>query len=661
MRIRQVLGWFVSILFILGLLFVVYRGFQIYTIGDRLYTQVRTLSQLQMNELVSPDDLNGSVASLREEFHTFKTDWDALQDAVWPFDALATRFIWIPEYGDDLEVGLQLVEVADALFETAELLDTALDPVLVNIPDSPSQAFLLQAARQIQLSAETISSTQVEIERAQTAYSAIDITNKQIHPLLASAHRRLEPLLPWVPISVSALEAAPDLIGLDEPHHVLMLVQNADEIRATGGFITSVAYAVIHNGAISELTFLVSNDPSIDNVDKKESYRRPPEPLVEYMRLPVWLFRDANWFPDFPVTAQKAMDLYVLGRETPVDSVLAVNQFTIRDILKITGAIELNDGTQVNSSNFINVAHESWELGWNRERERKGIVSDLGRKMIESFAEISSPDEVMWAVNILLEIGQQKNLYFYSDDEAVQAFAEQVQIDGSVSTSQGDYLHIVDTNMSYDKTGLNISKGFNYHASLQDITQPYGVLTLNYANRAEATGEVCPSMSVERSRDYEARAINCFGNYLRVYVPDNSSPLSLPYLPIPDEYVWVENQRPGQFAPILDEYDKEVFAGLMVLPPDYGIEGRFVYELDAEEILDQDENGVFHYALLAQKQSGIEPYPITITVDLPETAQLLSVSPSPTAVQNNVVYFEQVFDRDLQLDIRFYFPEAILE
>ena len=96
--------------------------------------------------MFSGNDIVGYVEFLREEFHTLKTDWDALQTAVWPFDVAAQWMIWIPEYGDDLEVGLHLYDAADSLLESAALMELAFDPLLDELPtDLFDPVFVLQA------------------------------------------------------------------------------------------------------------------------------------------------------------------------------------------------------------------------------------------------------------------------------------------------------------------------------------------------------------------------------------------------------------------------------------------------------------------------------------------------------------------------------------
>lgn len=59
---------------------------------------------------------------------------------------------------------------------------------------------------------------------------------------LAQVALQLGPQMPW-------------LLGMDEPRHYLVMVQNNHELRATGGFISSIGLLTLEQGKISNLEF----------------------------------------------------------------------------------------------------------------------------------------------------------------------------------------------------------------------------------------------------------------------------------------------------------------------------------------------------------------------------------------------------------------------
>src|ERR1044071_2653082 len=68
------------------------------------------------------------------------------------------------------------------------------------------------------------------------------------------------------------LELGPGLAGLDRPKTYLILVENEDELRATGGYITAAGTVTVHYGRITNLA--IEDAFAID--DLKLAYPRPP-------------------------------------------------------------------------------------------------------------------------------------------------------------------------------------------------------------------------------------------------------------------------------------------------------------------------------------------------------------------------------------------------
>ena len=93
----------------------------------------------------------------------------------------------------------------------------------------------------------------------------------------------------------------------------------------------------IENGEIVGLNFLDANvvdaweDSGNIGGSLVKPYDVPPQPLQDFMLLDLFLFRDANFWPDFAVSGQKAMDFYAYGRDVPtLDGVIGINQHSLQ-------------------------------------------------------------------------------------------------------------------------------------------------------------------------------------------------------------------------------------------------------------------------------------------------------------------------------------------
>jgi len=131
---------------------------------------------------------------------------------------------------------------------------------------------------------------------------------------------------------------APQLLGADRPRTYLLLFQNEDELRATGGFVSAVGRATIDAGKIISLT--VEDSYAVD--DFTTPYPDAPAPMLDYMGIDLWVLRDSNWSPDFPVAARQAISLYTQTRGGTIDGVIALNQQVVEALVDGLGPLTID-------------------------------------------------------------------------------------------------------------------------------------------------------------------------------------------------------------------------------------------------------------------------------------------------------------------------------
>ena len=98
-------------------------------------------------------------------------------------------------------------------------------------------------------------------------------------------------------------------------------MQNEDELRATGGFLTEVGTVVVKDGEIVSYTF----ENSYDLDDLSKPYPPAPWQLERYMDAQMLLLRDSNWSPDFPSSAATAEYLYAYKSFHTSDGIIAID------------------------------------------------------------------------------------------------------------------------------------------------------------------------------------------------------------------------------------------------------------------------------------------------------------------------------------------------
>ena len=136
-----------------------------------------------------------------------------------------------------------------------------------------------------------------------------------------------------------AIDVAPvggSLLAEDGVRKYLVLGQSADELRATGGFVSSIWMVTFEDGSLVDVTY--HDSVRVDDWDRLMLYPRAPAGLEEHMNAWVWLLRDVSWDPDFPTTAQSAKDMFKIGQRQDVDGVIAINQWTLLRVSKVSAA-----------------------------------------------------------------------------------------------------------------------------------------------------------------------------------------------------------------------------------------------------------------------------------------------------------------------------------
>ena len=103
---------------------------------------------------------------------------------------------------------------------------------------------------------------------------------------------------------------------------------------------------------------------------------------------------------------------------------------------------------------------------------------------------------------------------------------------------------------------------------------------------------------------------------------------------------------------VTDKSGRTAFANYLFMPPG---ESTLTYLWTVPEAAVQTEDG-WRYELTVQKQPGARPMAQSVTVDLPEAAEVTHVSEGGT-VDGQRVSFEHDLDRDVTVAIEYRLPE----
>lgn len=389
------------------------------------------------------------------------------------------------------------------------------------------------------------------------------------------------------------LEAAPDLLGSNDPRTYLILFQNDKELRPTGGFLTAYSIATVEKGKFKPVS---SND--IYNLDS--NYRpsiKAPDPIIDMLQGPYKLspylrLRDMNWSPDF----EESMDLFLTeARDAGVgdiDGIIAVDTQLLVNLLDAIGPIGVPGFGNFSTENDprCNCPQVIYELEsfadvegaivWDQNdptkiiyappnyENRKKIIGPLMNSILSN-----SLGQSKEKIPALFEAGfdslLEKHVLFYLLDEKEQQAAEDFGIAGTLKQTDGDYLHISDANLGGRKSNLYVDQQVEQDIEIGKDGSVTKTVTITYTNTEKHDGwlnSVLPS-------------------WVRVYVPEGSE--------------LIDEQGLEKTVEPYTELGKTVFAGRYSLRPEGVVKLSFSYKLPFK--VEGEE-----YDLLIQKQPGTD-------------------------------------------------------
>lgn len=378
------------------------------------------------------------------------------------------------------------------------------------------------------------------------------------------------------------IKLLPALAGYPNGSRFLLILQNNDELRATGGFIGVYGILESKNGEITSLKSDDSYHLDMPASLTKEWGLEPPGPVKKYLKVEKWYLRDANWSPDWPTAAQKINEIFQ-GESTaikqpvlPFTGIVAITPDFVTDLIRLVGPITVK-GATYNADNFqsllqynVEVAYKDQNISsWDRKEIINEIIGELKTRLF------SLPTE-RWVelFKILDHNVITKNIQLYFSNESWENLVRTLGANGEVEKTASDYLLVIDSNLGAFKSDVVVKKNLAY-----TLTKESGGLKasvkLNYRH--------------EGSFDWRTTR---YRSYTRVYAPLGSRLISLDGVDKTTADISVTDDK---------ALAKTVFGFFFTVEPGSAREINLTYNLP-EMILKQTQSGA--YRLLIQKQAG---------------------------------------------------------
>lgn len=385
------------------------------------------------------------------------------------------------------------------------------------------------------------------------------------------------------------LEQLPSIAGSGgETKKYLILFQNDNELRPTGGFLTAYAIIKVTDGKVE-----AEKSDDIYELDRKFTQRITiPEELGRFLTTEkYWNLRDMNISPDFKISMDTFYEHYqdVPGEPDDIDGIISVDTHFLTNLMKVLGPVEVpgygtfsaENDPRCDCAQIIYVLSEiiTKPTPFIRE-DRKGILGPLMRALLTK--AYTAPKQT-WPelFRTGFESIQNRHAQFYFLNEDAQNAAELADFAGRMSPPQEgeDFLAIINTNLAGAKSNLFIT--YEVKQVVADAPAD-GMITktveITYKNSRKAdncnleAGQLCLNSTLK--------------DWTRLYVPQGSQ--------------LVDVQGFLEEAKTYDENGFTVIDGFFTLEPLGSAKLSFTYKVPY--------NNQEDYIVKIWKQGGIENF-----------------------------------------------------
>lgn len=427
------------------------------------------------------------------------------------------------------------------------------------------------------------------------------------------------------------LPILPEMLGLDgKRREYMVLLQNENEIRASGGFIGSYAILSFEGGRL--LGFEVKDVYEADG--QLKGHVEPPSEIKKYLGEAGWFMRDANWQASFP-SASKDIQWF-LEKETgrKVDGVIGLNLAAVKAVLGVIGEVYVADFKEkVNESNLYEQAEYYSETRFFAGSVQKAsFLGGVSKQLMEEI-KLAKGAEGQKLIMAVMDLMERNEVQMALNDKMSSEVLAEAGWDGAVYEGKcngekcvADYLYIVESNLGVNKANYFLYRNIERQVEIEERAVK-NTLKISYENTAKS--------SAWPGGDYK--------NYMRIYVPVEAGVL---------EVSWSENGSgekkvvSGEDLKVSRVGNKKEIGFLVIVPvgKKIGVEVKYVENINLTALQS------FSYLNYIQKQSGFGDTGIITLISIPENWLINAVEPAASVVGGKLL-FNQKLDKDIKMGV----------
>jgi len=624
-----IVGWLAVFLFAIGQI-----GAAAFEVKDALLEVKRSAEVLDFT--AGTKQLERAQKGIERSEHGF-----TLLENVFFFQVFREEF---QSFGRTLDSTKQLIHSLTSLFALGEDVMQ-----LAGIHETTVLGLTTRIAPSVSFEELPSGTKQAILERLSTASndfdllaSRITITNEEVAALRAQSLaapflsaldpflRRMESIGKELRVASVFVHLLPELAGLRGERTHLLLFLNNDELRPGGGFIGTYGLMRMKQGEV--LSLQTKDVYALDSAIASQIHLDPPAPLKNSGVTSAWFLRDANWSPDFAVSAQQVAAMFeqesallppdsLIPASTHIDSVIGFTPTVAASLLTLLGPIEIA-GQTFTAENVPDLIEYEVEQGYEERGvpylQRKEILADLVSEVQKRLVKL--PFSEWTSVLDLLSHGfESKQIALYTKQESMQKLIGEVGWGGVLRPQTTDVQMLVDANLGSLKTDPVVSRAIEYSLFRNESGKWIGRTRITYTHNG--------------SFDWRTTR---YQSYTRLYVPVGS------------QLIRMEAGVQNISATITDELGMTSFGTFIKVEPGQEQTLLFEYVLSESVVSAIKEN---QYTLSLFKQMGARDYPLTLSLDFDKTIKQATPAEKRSDWGDDVYRLNTKLDQDLRFDI----------
>ena len=437
---------------------------------------------------INPNNLKDAQAQLDGITHDLYEINGAMNIAAAPLAAVSSS---MADYRLLVRMGFDLVSAGDEGLQVARTILTPLEGGALGT-DTTSPG-LTQA--DIDQARGLLADASARVDDALIAYHSLDVNALpgQLKPGTKYGNYLAElDIAPNAFAEVNRLlDVVPAMLGIGQPANYLVMAMDRSELRPGGGFIGNVGFLTLQNGKQStQYPISLHNAYDVDQAYFQSIHGTPNQNCFDLSKDPMppqyywwwpyrtgftdnnctmdWGVRDSNLSPDFPTNARAALQIInntpnQLPANAPAQGVVAFTPVVIGKILDATGPLPMPDWNNVvvTSQNLEFEIHE-FQLGAagaskNGTGDRKEFTHELSQRLLARIKTLHGA-QLGKIFKIAQDSIKDKDLQLYFVDPRAELLLQQLGLDSSVHSGNGDGFMVVDANDGGNKANTYVAE-----------------------------------------------------------------------------------------------------------------------------------------------------------------------------------------------------------